>query len=94
MPLEDDLKKVQELQARIKKGETFDSAAFNQLFIGDTAKFLQNLAISQVALPQGHLPKMSKDVIEMDDILTQQCISTYRQEIAPLVVLTTSTNTN
>lgn len=93
MPLEDDLKKVQELQARIKKGETFDSAAFNQLFMGDTAKFLQNLAISQVALPnQGLLQGLHKDVIEMDDILTQQCISTYRREIMPLVILSAKNN--
>ena len=85
----EDLQKLRELSARINKGEPFDSAAFNQLFVRDTAKFLQNLAISQVALPlQGHLPVLPKEVVEMDDILTQQVISTYQQEIKPLLILT------
>ena len=82
----EDLQKLRELTARINKGDAFDSAAFNQLFVSDTAKFLQNLAISQVALPQGHLPYIPKEVVEMDDILTQQVISTYRQEIKPLLI--------
>ena len=59
----EDLQKLRELTARINKGDAFDSAAFNQLFVSDTAKFLQNLAISQVALPQGHLPYIPKEVV-------------------------------
>ena len=83
----EDLQKLRELSARINKGEPFDSAAFNQLFVRDTAKFLQNLAISQVALPlQGHLPVLPKEVVQMVDILTQQVISTYQQEIQPLLI--------
>ena len=82
----EDMQKLRELSSRINRGEPFDSAAFNQLFVRDTAKFLQNLAISQVALPQGHLPYIPKEVVEMDDILTQQVISTYRQEIKPLLI--------
>jgi predicted component of type VI protein secretion system len=84
----EDQNKLQQLALKLKQGEPFEKAAFNQLFKDNTAVFLENLANSQLTIAPHNMFNIPKEVVEMDDILTQQMISTYRKEIAPLVIKT------
>ena len=80
---------VQFTMAEFKKlDSTSQLEIANKVYAANPASFIMEAFNLEMFNPQGHLPVIPKEVVEMDDILTQQVISTYQQEIKPLLILT------
>lgn len=63
-------------------------AMAREIFKDDPMTFLGEALNISAYNPLSPALTVPPEVVKMDDILTQQMISTYRNEIAPLVILT------
>jgi hypothetical protein len=62
-------------------------AMAKEIFKDDPVAFVGE-ALNFTALQARYsVPTVPKEIVEMDDILTQQVMSTYREYITPLIIL-------
>jgi hypothetical protein len=60
-------------------------AMAKEFFAADSIGFLSEAL--KIQLPKTQFLELPKEVVEMDDILTHQMMSTYRHDIMPLGIL-------